>query len=57
MNKIRYYKPSLTNLKGKKGRAILKEIRNTKAEPMDNIRDEADACIERILARRRGKTE
>ena len=52
MNKIRYYKPSLTNLKGKKGRAILKEIRNTKAEPMDNIRDEADACIERILARR-----
>ena len=57
MHEIRYYKPSLTNLKGKKGRTVLEEIRNTKAEPMDNIRDEADACIERILARRRGKTE
>lgn len=41
MNKIRYYKLSLTNLKGKKGRAILKEIRNTKAEPKDNLCDEA----------------
>ena len=29
-------------------------IKNAKAEPMDNIRDEADACIKRILARRKG---
>lgn len=52
MHAIRYVKPNITNLKGKRGRAILAEIRNMKAKPMDDIRRDADACMERILARR-----
>lgn len=52
MPAIRYTKPNMTNLKGKKGRAILAEIRNMKARPMDDIRLEAEACMNRILARR-----
>ena len=53
MHTIRYVKPNMTNLKGKKGRAILAEIRNMKAKPMDDIRRDADACMNRILAGRK----
>lgn len=52
MRTIKYVKPNMTNLKGKRGRAILDEIRNMKAKPMDDIRWDADECINRILARR-----
>lgn len=53
MRTIRYIKPNMTNLKGKKGKAILAEIRSMKAKPMDDIRRDADACMNRILARRK----
>lgn len=52
MHATRYIKPNMTNLKGRRGKAILSEIRNMKAKPMDDVRREADACIDRILARR-----
>ena len=52
MYTARYVKPNMTNLKGKKGKAILAEIRNMKAKPMDDIRREADECMSNILARR-----
>ena len=52
MHGIRYAKPNMTNLKGKKGKAVLKEIRNMRATPMDDVKREADECIARILARR-----
>ena len=48
----RYQKPNMTNLKGKKGKAILAEIRSMKSRPIDDIRRDADACMNRILARR-----
>lgn len=52
MRAVRYTKPNMTNLKGKRGKAILAEIRSMKARPMDDIRRDADACMKRILARR-----
>lgn len=52
MPATKYVKPNMTNLKGKKGKAILAEIRSMKAKPMDDIRRDADACMSRILARR-----
>lgn len=57
MHAIRYVKPNITNLKGRRGRAILAEIRNMKAKPMDDIRRDADACMDRILARRNNGDE
>lgn len=53
MHAMRYSKPNMTSLKGKRGRAILTEIRSMKARPTDDIRNEADACMNRILARRK----
>ena len=53
MRKVKYIKPSMTNLKGKKGKAILAEIRSMDAKPLDDIRREADECMKRILARRK----
>lgn len=50
---IRYVKPNMMNLKGKKGKAILAEIRSMKATPMDDVRKDADECMKRILARRK----
>lgn len=55
MRAVRYIKPNMTNLKGKKGKAILAEIRNMKAKPMDDVRQDADACMNRILARRKDR--
>lgn len=54
MHTIRYRKPNMTNLRGEKGRAILAEIRSMEAKPMDDIRRDADACMNRILERRKG---
>lgn len=55
MRTINYVKPNMTNLKGKKGRAVLAEIRNAKSRPMDDIKRDADACMNRILARRKNE--
>ena len=55
MRERKYIKPNMTNLKGKKGRAILAEIRSMDAKPLDNIRREADECMKRILARRKNE--
>ena len=52
MHTIRYRKLNMTNLRGEKGRAILAEIRSMEAKPMDDIRRDADACMNRILERR-----
>lgn len=53
MQKNKYVKPNMTNLKGKKGRAVLAEIRNMKATPMDDVRKDADECMKRIIERRK----
>lgn len=53
VQRIRYVKPNMMNLKGKKGKAILAEIRSMKATPMDDVRKDADECMKRILARRK----
>ena len=45
----------MMNLKGKKGRAILAEIRSMKATPMDDVQKDADDCMKRILAKRKNK--
>ena len=52
MHVIRYVKPNMTNLKGKKGKAVLAEIRSMRATSMDDVRKEADECMKRILAKR-----
>ena len=52
MHDIRYVKPNMNNLKGKKGKAILAEIRKMKARPMDDIRHDAGVCMNRIIERR-----
>lgn len=57
MRTIRYMKPNMTNLKGKKGRAIIEEIRNAEIKSMDDIKRDADACMNRILARRNNAKE
>lgn len=48
-----YLKPNMNNLKGKKGRAIMDEIRKLKPASHDTVRKEADECMERILAKRK----
>ena len=55
MQTVRYVKPNMTCLKGKKGRAILAEIRSMKATPMDDVQKDADECMKRILARRKNE--
>ncbi len=53
MQTVRYVKPNMTYLKGKKGRAILAEIRSMKVTPMHDVQKDADECMKRILARRK----
>ena len=48
-----YGRPNMNNLKGKKGRAVLEEIRNMKAPSYDDIKGEADECMERIKKKRK----
>ena len=50
---VRYLKLNITNLKRKKGRAILTEMRSMKATPMDDVQKDADECMKRILTRRK----
>ena len=50
---IVYSRPNMNNLKGKKGRAVLEEIRNMKAPSYDDIKGEADECMERIKKKRK----
>lgn len=50
MRKIRYHKPSITNLRGKKGRAILEEIMNAKPPALETLREEVEAYKRQILA-------
>lgn len=53
MQVIRYGKPNMNNLKGKKGRAVLAEIRSMKAPSTEEIRREADVYMKQILAKRK----
>ena len=48
----RYRRPNMNNLRGKKGRAVLEEIRNMPAPSYDDIRREAEACMEQIKKKR-----
>lgn len=57
MREVRYVKACMTNLKGKKRRAVLAEIRSMRARPMDDLRKEADECMERILLKRKEQKE
>lgn len=49
---VAYIKPNMNNLKGRRGKAVLSEIRNAKAPKMDDVRKDADACMKRLLATR-----
>lgn len=48
-----YTRPNMNNLKGRHGRAILNEIRSMKTPRMDDVRQEANECMRRILEDRR----
>lgn len=50
-----YHKPNMNNLKGKKGKAVLANIREMKATSLEDVRKAADECIKRILDRRRNE--
>lgn len=48
----KYWKPNMNNLKGKKGRAILTQLRKMQPASTAQIEKEAEECLKRILARR-----
>ena len=48
-----YIRPNMNNLKGSHGRAILNEIRSMEAPLMEDVRKEADECMQRITQNRR----
>lgn len=49
-----YWKPNMNNLKGKKGRQILSQLRNMQSPSTEKLENEAKDCMDRILAKRRG---
>ena len=53
MQEKKYWKPNMNNLKGKKGRAILMQLRNMQPASTLQVEKEADECMKRILARRK----
>ena len=53
----RYRRPNMNNLRGKKGRAVLEEIRNMKAPSYDDLKREADDCMEQIIKKRQQENE
>ena len=48
-----YWKPNMNNLKGKKGRQILLQLRNMQSPSTEKLENEAKKCMDRILAQRR----
>ena len=52
IREIRYYKPSMTNLKGKLGRNIINTIKNTPPSDHSKLNVLADKGIKSILAER-----
>ena len=52
MQAKRFTKPNMNNLKGKKGKAVLAEIRSMKAPSTEAIRREADVYMKQILTKR-----
>ena len=53
----RYRRPNMNNLRGKKGREILAEIRNMKPAPIDELRKEAEFYMNIILKKREEREE
>ena len=52
MREVRYIKPSINNLKGRKGRAIIDAILNSKPKPLDALKAEVEECTKKNLALR-----
>lgn len=48
-----YTKPSIVNLKGKRGRNFVEAIRNSKVPDHTQLRHEAEECKKRLLAKRK----
>ena len=55
--KRRYGRPNMNNLRGKKGRAVLEEIRNMEAPSYDDLKREADDCMVQIKKKRKQEDE
>ena len=57
MRDINYVKPNITNLRGRRGRAVIEEIKNAKPdyESEAESRRRAEECIDRVLAKRNGE--
>ena len=53
MRNTQYWKPNMNNLKGKKGREILSQLRSMQAPSTEQLEDEAKKYMEKILAKRR----
>ena len=52
MRIIKYSKPNIGNLKGKNGRKIIQTIRNTPKSSHEQLKHDANECMNRILARK-----
>lgn len=55
MRNVVYIKPNMNNLKGKRGRKAFEQICSLQPASRENLKKEADACMERILARRKNE--
>ena len=53
MREVQYIKPSITNLKGRRGRKAIEELLNAKPKSRESLRLEAEKCKQNILALRR----
>ena len=52
MRETRYWKPNMNNLKGKKGREIMAQLRNMQKPSTHELEQETNAYMEKILASR-----
>lgn len=48
-----FVRPNMNNLRGKRGRAVLNEIRSMKPVPTDDIKRKADECMNKIFEKRK----
>ena len=55
MRETRYWKPNMNNLRGKKGREIMAQLRNMQKPSTHELEQEANAYMEKILARRQNE--
>lgn len=55
VQETKFWKPNMNNLKGKKGRAILTQLRNLQPASTEEMEKEADECMRRILAKRQNE--